>query len=189
VRLRYPQSENVREAITAGAIIASVTPGSPAARAGLQSGDVILLAGQRSIRNPFDWEAELLDLRVGENIPLRVRRGSREFGATVSVQDLPEVNAPKVQVLRELQLVTVTPAIRAERGIRNAAGALILQVGPQTAEQLGVQPGDVIVQINRTPITSAQDAAKALDYFSGRGAIKMFFERGGNVYWTDFIIR
>ena len=189
VRLRYPQSDNVRETIAAGAIIASVTPGSPADRASLKPGDVILRAGMRAIRNPFDWEASLLDLRVGESVPLRVRRGQREFEATVSVQDLPEVTAPKVQVLRELELVTVTPAIRAERGIRSDAGALILQVGPQTAEQLGVESGDVIVQINRTQISSAQDAAKALDYFASRGAIRMFIERGGNIYTTDFIIR
>ena len=189
VRLRYPQSDNVREAIAAGATIASVTPASPAAQAGLQPGDVILRAGQRAIRNAFDWQAELLDLRVGDDIPLRVRRGSREFDATVSVRDLPEVGAPRVQVLRELELVTVTPAIRAERAIRSAVGALILQVGPQTADQLGVQPGDVIVQVNRTPISSAQDVAKALDYFAGRGAIRLFFERAGNVYFTDFSIR
>ena len=189
VRMRYPQSDNVREAIASGAIIAAVTPGSPASRAGLQAGDVILKAGERAVHNPFDWEATLLDVRVGDRIALHVRRGGREFDTQVAVQDLPEVSAPKVQVLRELELVTVTPAIRAERRIRNENGALILTVGPQTAEQLGVQPGDVIVQINRTPIASAQDAAKALDYFSGRGAIRMYFEREGNIYTTDFIIR
>ncbi|HEU4995925.1 MAG TPA: trypsin-like peptidase domain-containing protein [Gemmatimonadaceae bacterium] len=189
VRMRYPSSDNVREVIATGAIIASITPGSPADRAGLKPGDVILRAGQRTIRNPFDWEAELLDVRVGDSVPLRVRRGSREFDVGVTVQDLPEATAPKVQVLKELELVTVTPAIRAERGIRSQAGALIVQVGPNVAEELGVQTGDVIVQINRSEIKTAQDVAKALDYYAGRGAIRMYVERGGNVYISDFMIR
>jgi len=189
VRLRYPQSANVRDAIVAGAVIASVTPGSPAAQVGLQPGDVILRAGTRVIRNAFDWEAVLLDLRVGERIPLRVRRGSRESGATVTVRDLPEVTAPKVQVLRDLELATVTPAIRAERGIGSAVGALIVRAGQRTADELGIQPGDVIVQINQTQIESAQDAARALEYYSGRGVIRMFLERDRTLYQTDFIIR
>jgi serine protease Do len=189
LRMRYPRTENVREIISGGAVVLTVVPGSPAARAGVQPGDAILRAGARPIRNPFDYEAVLLDLRVGERVTLRVRRGSREFDAAMTVQDLPEANAPRVQVLQDLELVTVTAAIRAERGIRARAGALILGVGQATANELGVQPGDVIVQINTTPVTSAQDAARALEYFGGRGVIRMFLERGGAVYTTDFIMR
>jgi len=189
IRLRYPQSANVRDAIAAGAVIASVTPGSPAARAALQPGDAILRAGPRTIRNAFDWEAMLLDLRVDETITMRVRRGSRDFDATVRVQDLPEVSAPKVQVLRDLELTTLTAVIRAERGIRSATGALIVRAGPSTADELGIQAGDVIVQINQTPVTTAQDAARALEYYGGRGVIRMFVERAGYIYQTDFVMR
>ena len=189
VRLRYPQGDNVRDAIAAGAVIASVTPSSPAAKAGLQAGDVILMVSQRAVHNPFDWEAALLDLRVGDNVPLRVRRGSREFELSVRVQDLPEVAAPKVQVLRDIELATVTPAIRADRGIRNPSGALVVRVGQSTADELGIQPGDVIFAINRSTVTSAEDAAKALNYYSGRGVIRMYVERDRNMFTTDFVIR
>ena len=189
VRLRYPQNANVRDAISAGAVISQVIPGSPAARASLRPGDVILGAGARSIRNAFDWEAVLLDLRVGESVPLRVRRGSRDFETSVTVQDLPEVTAPKVQVLRDLELATVTPAIRAERNIRSSAGALIVRVGDNVAEQLGVTAGDVILMINRRTVNSAEDAARLIDAFSGRGVIEMVFERQGAMFRTEFIIR
>ena len=92
-------------------------------------------------------------------------------------------------MLREMELVTLTPAIRAERGIRSAQGAVIYQLTQRVADDLGLQNGDVIVQVNRTPVASADQAAKAIDYYGGRGPIQLFFERGGRVYSTDFQLR
>ncbi len=188
-KLRVANSANVRDAIAAGAVISTVVPGSPAERAGLRPGDVIVQEGNRPVHNMYDWEGLLLDLRVGDSVKLRVRRGSREFDTTVNIADLPEVNAPKVEVLKSLELVTLTPQIRVDRGIRSTAGALVVRVGDQMAGELGIQAGDVIVQVNRTKITSADDAARALDYYGGRGPIRMFLERQGTYFATDFQIQ
>lgn len=189
VKLQLPTEANLREALTAGAIVRSVVPASPAAEAGIQPGDRLLRAGARPLRNPYDWEAALLSLRVGDRIPITVQRAGRETVVQVAIADLPEVSAPRVQVLRELELVTLTPAIRAERGVRTAKGALVFRVSSRVAEELGLQRGDVVVQINRAPVESADDAARALDYYSGRGPIRMFFEHAGRIYATDFMIQ
>ena len=188
VRLEAPRSDNPRDAISRGAIIASVTPGSPAERAGIRPGDVITKVRAHPVRNRFDWDASLLDLRVGEQVPLVVRRGGADISMNVSIADLPEVGAPKVQVLREMELVTLTPAIRAERGVRSPAGALIYRASDRITAQLGMAPGDVIVMINRTPVTSAEDVSRALDYYAGRGLIRVFYEHEGQIYPTDFWI-
>jgi serine protease Do len=172
-----------------GATVASVVAGSPADRAGIRAGDVLAQSRERAIHNPYDWEAERLELRVGDDVPLVLRRGGQTVRVTVKVADLPEVNAPKVTVLREIQLVTLTPAIRAERGVRRAQGALIQSVSPRVADQLGVQAGDVILQINRVPIPDAESAARAIDYYAGRGVIVMYLERGGQVFRTEFVIQ
>jgi serine protease Do len=172
-----------------GVVVSSVVPGSPADKAGIRAGDVLLRSRDRTVHNPYDWEAERLELRVGEDVPLVLRRGGRDMRVEVRVADLPEVNAPKVTVLREIQLVTLTPAIRAERNIRRANGALVQSVSQRVADQLGIQPGDVILQINRVPIADANAAARALDYYAGRGAIVMYIERGGQVYTTEFMIQ
>ena len=189
IKLQLPNGDNPRDAITSGVVVRNVVPGSPAAKSGLRPGDTIVTAGTRAMRNPFDWEAELLDLRVGESVSLKVMRGGRQQTINVAVADLPEVSAEKVQVLREMELVTLTPAIRVERGIRSPQGAVVYKTTDRVAEELGLQAGDVIVQVNRTTIASADEAARAIDYYGGRGPIQLFFERGGRVYSTDFQLR
>jgi serine protease Do len=189
VQLEQIRTQNPRDLIVRGAQVASVAPASPAEKAGIRPGDDIVRLRDRTIRNRFDWEAALLDLRVGDHVPLTVRRGGRDMPVTVTIADLPEVSAPKVEVMRELQLVTLTPAIRAERGILSSRGALIYRASDRITQELGMQAGDVIVQINRTPITSAEDVSRALDYYAGRGVIRLFFERQGQIYPTDFVIR
>lgn len=189
VQLRQIRSTNTRDLIAQGAVVGSITPGSPAEKAGLQIGDIILKEGSRAIRNPFDWQAALLDLRVGSPAKLHIKRGLREVDVDVNVADLPEVTAPKVQVLRELELVSVTPAIAAERGLRNATGALIYRVSPGIADQTGLAQGDVILQVNNSRISNAQDVAKAIDYYGGRTYLQLVVERQGQLFMTRFGVR
>ena len=189
VRLDQPRTENPRDYIAKGARVAAVTPGSPAERAGIRAGDVLVRAKTRAIRNRFDWDAALLDLRVGDQVPLVVHRTLGDVPVTVQIADLPEVSAQKVQVLRELELVTLTPAIRAERGIRSDKGALVYRASDRITQELQIQAGDVIVAVNRSIIASAEDASRALDYYAGRGPIRLICEREGQTFPIDFVIR
>jgi serine protease Do len=189
IKLQLGNASNARDIVARGVVVSSVVPGSPADRAGIRPGDVLAQSRTRVLHNPYDWEAERLELRVGEDVPLVLKRGGQQIKVSVRVADLPEVNAPKITVLREIQLVTLTPAIRAERNIRRANGALIQAVSARVADQLGIQAGDVILQVNRVPIADAQSAARAIDYYAGRGVIVMYLEREGQVYTTEFVIQ
>ena len=172
----------------AGVVVASVVPGSPAARVGIRAGDVITRSRNRALHNPYDWYAELLELRVGESDSLLIRRGGRELPVSVPVVDLPDLNAPRVTVLRELELITLTPPIRAQYQIQSSQGALVNRVSERIQQRLGIQSGDVIVQINRTPITDAELVNRFLTTY-GRGLLRMYFERGGAVYSTEFSLQ
>jgi len=170
---------------SSGVVVASVVPGSPAAQAGIRPGDIIVRSRDRVLHNPYDWYAELLELRVGERNPLIVKRGGRDIPITVEVVDLPDVNAPRVTVLREIELITLTPAIRAQYSVRSRQGALVNRVSDRVQQQIGIQTGDVIVQINRVPIPDAETVERVLTSY-GRGGLRMYFERGGQVYATEF---
>ena len=173
---------------TSGVVVASVVPGSPAEKSGIRAGDVIVRSRDRALKNPYDWYAELLELRVGESDTIVVKRGSREMPVTVGVVDLPDVNAPRVTVLREIELITLTPPIRAQYQIQSRQGALVNRVSDRVQQQIGLQQGDLIVQINRAPITRAEDVNRILTSY-GRGILQMYFERGGQIYATEFSLQ
>jgi len=173
------------ESPRSGVVVASVVPGSPAAQAGIRPGDVLIRSRERVLHNAYDWFAELLELRVGERVNLTIRRDGRDIPVEVQVADLPDVNAPRVTVLSEIELISLTPAIRGERQIRSVQGALVGKVSDRVRNQIGLEPGDVIVQINRTPVTDAQSVERILNAY-GRGVIRLYFERGGQIYSTEF---
>lgn len=166
--------------------ISQVAPGSPAERAGLRVGMRVAAIGAKRVRTPLDWQAGLLNAAWGEPVEVRVMENGRERTVRVQPGDLPSVSAERIQALRDFQLVTLTPAIRAERGVTSEQGALIVGLS-DAARNLGMMEGDVILQINRLRITTAEEAASALRQLTGRG-VMLYFERGGRLVSTQFVI-
>ena len=189
IRLETPQADNARDAAKAVAVVARVVPGSPAERAGVKVGDQVVGAGTRPVRNPFDWEARLLDIRVGETLPITVRRAGREVRLSMRVADAPEVSAQKVTVLRDLQLITLTDAIRQERGIASSAGALVYRISERIRDEIGLQEGDVIAQVGQNRINTAEAASTAIERNGARGPVFLVFERNRQYYQTSFYLR
>jgi serine protease Do len=189
IRLQTPDVASAREAAAVGAIVARIVPGSPADRAGVRAGDQVIAAGARPVRNPFDWEARLLDLRVGEQLAVTVRRGGTPLRFVLQVADAPEVSAAKVTVLRELQLVSLTDVIRQERGVASNTGALVYRVSDRIRDEIGLQEGDVIVQVGQSRVNTAEAASAAIDRYGARGPVYVVFERNRQYLQTSFSLR
>ncbi|MFW5952003.1 MAG: trypsin-like peptidase domain-containing protein [Gemmatimonadota bacterium] len=169
--------------------VARVAPGSPAERAGIEPGTTIHSMQGYRIRTPLDWEAALLEARVGE--PLEVALGEGVRTVTLTPADLPSLTAERVNALEEFELVTLTPAIRAERGLRSEHGALIVDVSETVSRQLGLRPGDLIIAINRYAVRSAEEAAEylqGLQQYRGRVAVRMLLERAGREAYVSFYL-
>jgi serine protease Do len=172
-----------------GVLVRSVAPGGPGARAGLRAGAVLVEANGRPLRNFLDWEAVKLDLHVGDSVELGVREAGRTVSRRLVTGDLPTVTAERVRLRQDIDLVTVTPGIRAERQLRSDGGALVLRISGAMADQLGLAEGDVIVGINRTPVTAAEEVREFLEGLQRGTAFRIYVERGGRYTYTDLVLR
>jgi serine protease Do len=171
-----------------GVTVASVAPDGPAAKAGLKRGDVLTEANGRPLRNYLDWEAVKLDLHVGDAVELSVRSGRRTGQRRVVTGDLPTVTAEKYTLLEDLELITVTPAVRAERGIRSEEGVLIFKISPAVSQATGLREGDVILAINRSAVRAASQVGDLLNVRSGE-VVRLYLEREGQITFTDLAFR
>ena len=189
VGLDVGPAESDRAGRRRGATIVRVAPDSPAERAELQSGMALVAVKGRRVKSPLDWEAELFNVSPGETLSVTVQdKRGREQEVTLRVEDVPSVRATRVEVLEGLELITLTPAIQAERGLRNSSGALIVNVSERVTSATGLRRGDLILAINRRRVESADDVADLLDYLAGRGGVRLYYERDGAIWSTSFRI-
>ncbi len=172
-----------------GLRVTQVAAGGPAGRAGLAAGDVLVSARGRRLRTFLDWEAVMLDTGPGDTLTVSFRHGGESRSARLAVTDFPTTLAEKVAVLGGMKVVTVTPAVRAERNIQSDHGALIYDLPEEMEEATGLRSGDVILQINRVRVSSADDLRRAFAATAGAGAVTVWFERAGRLERTAFYVR
>ena len=170
---------------THGVAVSSVSPSSPAARAQISRGDRVITANGRALPTLLDFESLMLDLEEGESITLGI--DGRSSSVTLVSEALPSVSADRVTALERMELITVTPGIRAERGLSYETGALIVNVERDLERSLDLRAGDVILRIDRRLIESAEEAAAVLRRASGNVAV--YIERNGEVIVRRLIFR
>lgn len=157
-----------------GALVASVTPDSPAAKAGIEPGDVILEFDDRRVPDMRRLPAMVAETEIGAKIPVTVWRNETRRNVTVVIAELDEEEEaatvePSTPVEPDraderidalgLAVLPLTDDAREEFGVPDDAnGALVTDVdadGP-SAEK-GLRPGDVIAEVNQTAVTNAED--------------------------------
>lgn len=172
---------------TRGVRVSRVASGSPAGSASVQPGSRLLRANGRALAAPLDWEGVLLDLRAGDPLVLEVE-GLRTPVRLVA-EGYPSVSAARVTLFQDIELISVTPQIQLERGLVSEDGALITNISSELASRLGLAPGDVIRQMNRSRIRTADDAATFFESLTGQqGRVVLYLERNGSygtrsLYW------
>lgn len=142
-----------------GALISAVEPGSPAADAGLKSGDVVLSVNGRQIDQLAELSSRVAAIRPGETARLEIWRDGRSQDVQVRVGELAEPQlaaaAPDAAGNTAGLGLTVRELAPEERARLKADGGVVVQSSSGAAARAGIQPGDVILALNNTPVISA----------------------------------
>ncbi len=153
-----------------GAVVVEVAPRSPAARAGVEVGDVVLSLNGRPVRGSADLRNQVGLLPIGETVELRLLRDGRPRTARMQVEAPPSAAARGEIQLRELAGATVG-TLEDRRG--RDAGVLVVKVEPgSSAWRHGLRPGDLIIALNRSKIANTRDLAAAMKA-SGRLVLRV----------------
>jgi serine protease Do len=157
-----------------GALIAAVQPDSPAAKAGLQPGDVIEQVNGQAIANPHELAVDVAAIKPGTQVPLNFVRNGEAQTVNVSVATLPNQQTASNETGSStatpgtprigLALAPISPQMRDELGLsEQTRGAVVAQVVPGSpADAAGIQQGDLVVGVGAKAVTSPQAAIEAI---------------------------
>ena len=153
-----------------GALVASVVSDGPAAKAGVQPGDVIQSVNGEKVASPHDLAMTIANVKPGDTAKLDILRNGDQQTISVAVAQLPGDHtadaageaAPQGKV--GVALAPLSPDMRAKLDLpQGTKGAVVAQVQPgSAAEAAGIQAGDVIVGVGSKAVTSPEEAVKAI---------------------------
>jgi len=189
-----PENEkffNVNDA--SGAVVTQVEADSPAAKAGLKVGDVITELDGQKVSDAGELQVEVGQKRPGTTIKLEVVRDGKGTTIPVTLEAMGSRDKEGNEVGENehgkthwgLGLSDMTPDLREQlQAPSSLHGAVIEQVQPgSSADNAGLQRGDVIVQVDRHDVQSAADVQHALGSVpKGKDALILVWSNGGNTF-------
>ena len=175
---------------TTGSLVSEVLKGGPAEKAGLEVGDVIIAFDGKAVDNTntlrnlvaqtaVDKKAPVLVIRNGQEKTIDVTIGEQEAGMQANAGKSPEVAAKSGLSVQEL-----TPDIAEQLGYGNDRGVVISDVAQgSAAADAGLRRGDLIKEVNRTPVRSLKDYDKAMAAVAEKEGFLLLIRRGDSTMY------
>jgi serine protease Do len=159
-----------------GVVVTEVRPDSPADKAGLKTGDIVLQFAGKSVSGPRELQSLVEQTKIGNTAPLVILRDGKQMTLNATTAELPsETNVAESPAIEGnkgettqfdklgIQAETLTPKIAEQLGVSAEHGAVITDVRSGTpADMAGLSTGMIITEANRRPVNSVDDLRKAL---------------------------
>ena len=188
-----PENAKFFDNSTTGGVVTQVELDSPAAKAGLQIGDVITEIDGQKVSDASELQVMVGQKQPGSKITLKVLREGKSMTIPVTLEELGNRQAEGSDASANgerkmhwgIGLGNLTPELREQlQAPHEIHGAVIEQVQPgSSADNAGLQQGDIILEVNRHKVQSASDVQQALSSVAkGQDALLLVWSNGGNTF-------
>jgi serine protease Do len=162
-----------------GALVSSVEKGGPAERAGIESGDVILKLNGSPLKDSSELPVQIAAVAPGTSVTLEIWRNHATREVAVKLGAMEEqrtaANAGPHKEGGKLGLA-VRPLTADEQRGANMKGGLVVERVSGPAAEAGIQPGDVVLAANGSPLNNADELRSAVE--KSKGHIALLIQRG-----------
>jgi serine protease Do len=176
-----------------GALVADLTPGGPAEEAGVERGDIIVEFNGKPIEDMPELPKSVASYAPGMKTQLKVLRNGEPRTLDIQLGELPEEVAQESRKLtgkaveEGLGLVVqeITPEVRNTFETDISKGVIITNVAPgSTAANAGLEPGDVILEINKNKVSNLDNYKKTMDSVSEGQNVLFLIRRGSTTIYV-----
>ena len=169
-----------------GSLVAKVISGSPAEKAGIKAGDVIIEYNGKEIEDVKTLQMEVANTPVGEKTKVVIWRNKKKVSLTVKTGEMDEEEkivkvTSEEKEWRGLQVSEITEEIKNKFGIENdEKGVIVVSVEPGSpADEEGIVPGTIIKMIDSYNTVNLSDYKKAIEKVSGNKSVRLWVKQGG----------
>ncbi len=168
-----------------GALVSSVFPGEPADRAGIKAGDVIIEFDGKEVKSYHDLPRMVASTPPGKKVDVKVIRNGKELTLHVVLGELKEKERAELKGERGRRLGImvreITPDLAERLGLEDTEGVIVIRVVPGSpADRGGLRRGDVIKEINRTPVRDMDDYRRLMGKVKKGDVVLFRVIRGGS---------
>jgi serine protease Do len=175
-----------------GVLVNGVEPGSPAEKGGLLRGDVVLSVAGKKTNSSTQLRNLVAASGANKKVDLGILRAGKPQTLSILLGELKTDNprsapaaAPHEQTLNGLALEALDAKLRQRLNIPASVkqGIVVTGVAPgSSAAERGIAPGDVILEVNRKPVSTLQEFREAFRQSPGKGALLLLYREGRTQY-------
>ncbi|MBN2395750.1 MAG: PDZ domain-containing protein, partial [Candidatus Atribacteria bacterium] len=173
-----------------GVLIGDVIEDSPAEKAGLVRGDVILSVNQKQVNTPQELQDTIRELEINQKAELKVKRDGNEQSFVVQIGEMPtdesiEAKEKVFSVQTGMKVERVTPEIARQAGLPSVRGLVITDVLPgSSADEMGLRSGDIILEANRNEVSSIEGWDGIISQLEPGDTLLLLVFRSNHTYYV-----